>query len=90
MKARRTRRASRSAAPPTYSIRLQASLYQAFFQAWQEADDGSLVGLYLWNWDPNAAEVGPDNGANFSPQGLPAQAVIAAGFLAAAPGGIAE
>jgi GTA TIM-barrel-like domain len=69
---------------------LQASLYQAFFQAWQEADDGSLVGLYLWNWDPNAAEVGPDSGANFSPQGLPAQAVIAARFLAAAPGGIAE
>ena len=65
---------------------LQANLYQAFFQAWQQADDGSLTGLYLWNWDPNAAEVGPDNGANFSPQGLPAQSVITAGFMAATPG----
>ena len=65
---------------------LQANLYQAFFQAWQQADNGSLTGLYLWNWDPNAAEVGPDNGPNFSPQGLPAQSVITAGFVAATPG----
>ena len=65
---------------------MQANLYQAFFMAWQQADNGSLTGLYLWNWDPNAAEVGPDNGANFSPQGLPAQSIITAGFIAATPG----
>ena len=65
---------------------LQANLYQAFFRAWQQADNRSLTGLYLWNWDPNAAEVGPDNGPNFSPQGLPAQSVITAGFVAATPG----
>jgi hypothetical protein len=65
---------------------MQANLYQAFFMAWQQADNGSLTGLYLWNWDPNAAEVGPDNGVNFSPQGLPAQSIITAGFIAAAPG----
>jgi hypothetical protein len=56
------------------------------FMAWQQADNGSLTGLYLWNWDPNAAEVGPDNGVNFSPQGLPAQSIITAGFIAATPG----
>ncbi|MGO8798071.1 MAG: glycoside hydrolase family 113 [Roseiarcus sp.] len=54
---------------------LQAQLYQAFFEAWQQAGNSSLTGVYFWNWDPNAAEVGPGEGVNFSPQGLPAQAV---------------
>ena len=54
---------------------LQANLYQAFFQAWQQAGNSSLTGVYFWNWDPNAAEVGPGNGANFSPQGLAAQTI---------------
>ena len=54
---------------------LQAELYQAFFQAWQQAGNSSLTGVYFWNWDPNAGEVGPGEGANFSPQGLPAEAV---------------
>ncbi len=61
---------------------LQASLYQAFFNAWSASGDTSLAGVYFWNWDPNAAEVGPTNGANFSPQGLPAQTVTTAEFAA--------
>ncbi|MGD0763762.1 MAG: choice-of-anchor tandem repeat GloVer-containing protein, partial [Roseiarcus sp.] len=54
---------------------LQANLYQAFFEAWRQAGNSSLTGVYFWNWDPNAAEVGPGEGVNFSPQGLPAQGV---------------
>ena len=61
---------------------LQASLYQAFFNAWSTSGDTSLAGVYFWNWDPNAAEVGPTNGANFSPQGLPAQTVTTTEFAA--------
>jgi hypothetical protein len=59
---------------------LQAKLYQAFFEAWQQAGNSSLSGVYFWNWDPNASEVGPANGVNFSPQGLPAQGVAADWF----------
>ena len=59
---------------------LQANLYQAFFNAWSQSGDTSLAGTYFWNWDPNAAEVGPGNSPNFSPQGLPAQTVVATQF----------
>jgi hypothetical protein len=59
---------------------LQAELYQAFFEAWQKAGNSSLTGVYFWNWDPNAGEVGPGEGANFSPQGLPAQAIVSDWF----------
>ena len=59
---------------------LQAKLYEAFFEAWQQAGNSSLTGVYFWNWDPNAAEVGPGQGVNFSPQGLPAQSVAADWF----------
>lgn len=62
---------------------MQANLYQAFFTAWQQSGDSSLAGVYFWNWDPNTAEVGPGNGVNWSPQGLPAQAVATQGFAAA-------
>lgn len=55
---------------------LQAELYRAFFKAWSEAGNSSLTGVYFWNWDPNAAEVGPGQGVAFSPQGLPAQNVV--------------
>ena len=67
-----------------YDPALQASLYSAFFQAWQQSGNNSLVGVYFWNWDPNVAEVGPGNGPNFSPQGQPAQAVVTANFSAPA------
>ena len=63
-----------------YDPALQSLLYQAFFKAWQQAGNASLTGVYFWNWDPNAAEVGPGNGANFSPQGLPAQTEITSAF----------
>jgi hypothetical protein len=62
---------------------LQANLYQAFFQAWQQAGNTPLTGVYFWNWDPNTAEVGPGNGVNFSPQGLPAQGVVTNWFKGA-------
>jgi hypothetical protein len=73
--------ASDAASQPFYSSTnvvdstLQALLYQAFFEAWQKDGNTSLAGVYFWNWDPNAAEVGPGQGANFGPQGLPAQAI---------------
>jgi len=66
-----------------YDPALQASLYSAFFEAWQQSGNNALFGVYFWNWDPNAAEVGPGNGPNFSPQGQPAQAVVTANFTAA-------
>jgi hypothetical protein len=59
---------------------LQANLYQAFFTAWQQNGNDSLVGVYFWNWDPDVAEVGPNNGPNFSPQELPAQQVMTTNF----------
>jgi len=68
-----------------YDPALQASLYSAFFEAWQQSGNNALFGVYFWNWDPNAAEVGPGNGPNFSPQGQPAQAVVTANFTAALP-----
>jgi hypothetical protein len=68
-----------------YDPALQTNLYSAFFDAWQQSGNNSLVGVYFWNWDPNVAEVGPGNGPNFSPQGQPAQAVVTANFSAPAP-----
>jgi hypothetical protein len=63
-----------------YDPALQANLYAAFFDAWQQSGSDSLIGVYFWNWDPNAAEVGPGNGPNFSPQALSAQLVVTAAF----------
>jgi hypothetical protein len=63
-----------------YDPALQANLYAAFFDAWNSSGNGTLTGVLFWNWDPNAAEVGPGNGANFSPQALPAQRVVTAAF----------
>jgi hypothetical protein len=63
-----------------YDPALQANLYAAFFDAWKSSGNGALTGVLFWNWDPNAAEVGPGNGANFSPQALPAQRVVTAAF----------
>jgi hypothetical protein len=68
-----------------YDPALQANLYSAFFQAWQQSGNNSLLGVYFWNWDPNAAEVGPGNGPNFSPQGQPAQTVVTTNFSAPPP-----
>jgi Divergent InlB B-repeat domain/Viral BACON domain len=65
-----------------YDPTLQANLYTAFFDAWQQSGNNALTGVYFWNWDPNVAEVGPGNGPNFSPQEEPAQAVVTANFTA--------
>ena len=66
---------------------LQANLYQAFFDAWGQAGNGALNGVYFWNWDPNTAEVGPGNGVSFSPQGQPAQSIIEENFAASTAAG---
>jgi autotransporter passenger strand-loop-strand repeat protein len=60
---------------------LQAELYQAFFQAWGQSGNSSLVGTYFWEWDPNGStsNVGPDIDS-FSPQNGPAQSEVTAGF----------
>jgi hypothetical protein len=68
-----------------YDPSLQSNLYAAFFEAWRQSGNATLTGVYFWNWDPNAAEVGPGNGANFSPQGEPAQAVVTANFGGSTP-----
>jgi hypothetical protein len=62
---------------------LQAELYQAFFQAWQQSGSSALIGAYFWEWDPNSSlsNVGP-NIDSFSPQNSPAQAQATAGFEA--------
>ncbi len=60
---------------------LQAELYQAFFQAWQQSGSSSLIGAYFWEWDPNGSRsnVGP-NIDSFSPQNSPAQTAVTTGF----------
>ena len=63
---------------------LQAELYQAFFDAWQQSGNLSLIGTYFWEWDPNSANGGPGIDS-FSPQNNPAQNVAASGFAAAVP-----
>jgi hypothetical protein len=80
--------ASDAASQPAYTSTgvinnaLQARLYQAFFEAWSQAGNSSLQGVYFWNWDPNASEVGPGHGINFSPQGRGAQTVVSDWFTA--------
>ncbi|MFZ2064684.1 MAG: hypothetical protein WAV27_01760 [Xanthobacteraceae bacterium] len=49
---------------------LQAELYQAFFDAWQQSGNLSLIGTYFWEWDPNSANGGPGIDS-FSPQNNP-------------------
>ena len=62
---------------------LQTELYQAFGTAWHAENNGSLVGVNFWNWDPNAAETATKDGPNFSPQSnAAALAVIDSEFAA--------
>jgi len=58
---------------------LQAELYQAFFDAWEQAGNLSLVGTFFWEWDPDSANGGPTIDS-FSPQNDPAQNAVTAGF----------
>jgi hypothetical protein len=57
---------------------LQADLYQAYFDAWQQAGKGALAGTYIWNCQPS----GDVNNSDFSPQGLAAQTQLADGYAA--------
>ncbi len=62
---------------------LQTELYQAFGTAWSAENNGSLIGVNFWNWDPDVAETAPAYGPNFSPQSNPAAlAVIGSEFAA--------
>lgn len=63
-----------------FDPQLQADLYTAFFNAWRNVSS-RYAGVYFWDWDPNTSEVGPTNGANFSPQGLPALDVVKQNWL---------
>ena len=60
---------------------LQARLYQSLFDAYSQSGDTAISGAFLYNWDPNASEVGPGSVA-FSPQNLPALAAVDAAFAA--------
>jgi hypothetical protein len=65
--------ADNATADPT----LQASLYQAFFEAWGQNGDGALAGAYLWNWHPSPS------GDPFDLQNSQsAQSAVATGFAA--------
>jgi hypothetical protein len=55
---------------------LQTALYQAFGTAWSAENNGSLIGVNFWNWDPNKAETAPSDGPNFSPQSNPAALAV--------------
>ena len=59
---------------------LQSDLYQAFFKAWQQDGNGSLAGVFIWNWEPNGS--GASSADNFTEQGLAAQNAVKAGFTA--------
>jgi hypothetical protein len=52
-----------------YDPALQASLYQAFFQAWQAAGNTSLQGVWFWNWEPDPNTVGAGTDPSWTPQG---------------------
>lgn len=56
---------------------VQARCYEAFFEAVWKKD--WLAGVYFWKWYPNPRDRQPD----FTPQGKPAQHVMALNFLKA-------
>lgn len=72
---------------------LQASLYQAFFKAWQSAQDTAdgnggklhgynyaLAGVYMWDWNPDISKSGYDD---WSTRGYPANSVITSNYSGA-------
>jgi hypothetical protein len=57
---------------------LQANLYTAFFDAWQQDGNSSLAGTYLWNWEPdNTSQSSP-----FQVDDVPAETSVATGYAA--------
>lgn len=52
-----------------YDPALQARLYQAFFQAWDEQGSAALAGVYLWNWQPDPSTVQAGKQPSWTPQG---------------------
>jgi hypothetical protein len=65
------RRGDRSA-PTVEGLAAQANGYEAFFRAvWHRP---WFAGAYVWKWFPDGAR---DGGGGFSPQGKPAEAVLA-------------
>jgi len=65
---------------------LQADLYSAFFQAWQQSGNSSLKGVYLWEWEPSGNSSPDSSGQNvqdsnvYPVQGLPAETAVKNGF----------
>ena len=60
---------------------LQAKLYKAFFEAWDQSHSSSLIGTYFWEWDPNGSSSNVGSGIDsFSPQNSPAQHQATVGF----------
>ena len=60
---------------------LQSLAYQSLFDAFSQSGDTSVAGAFIYNWDPNASEVGTSSIA-FSPQNLPALSAVDAAFAA--------
>jgi len=48
---------------------LQAALYAAFFDAWKEAGNSSLEGVYLWEYEPGGSQVVPAGTALYDQNG---------------------
>jgi hypothetical protein len=48
---------------------LQAALYAAFFEAWKEAGNSSLAGVYLWEYEPGGSQVVPAGTALYDQNG---------------------
>ncbi len=60
----------------------QAACYEAFFQTfWKSA---WFAGAYIWKWYPSTEETVRRRGGDFTPQGKPAEAVMAAWYDQAA------
>jgi len=58
---------------------LQANLYTAFFDAWQQDGNSSLAGTYLWNWEPLDST---NTSSPFQVDGVPAETSVATGYAA--------
>lgn len=55
----------------TYDPTIQNLLYEAFVDAWEQAEQNGndvLKGVYIWEWEPDAASVGAGSTATWTPQ----------------------
>jgi hypothetical protein len=65
---------------------LQAKLYEAFFEAWEQSGNSALAGVYIWEYEPNgggsivAAGTPAGDYNDYVVQGYPGATQIADGF----------